>query len=131
MSGLREALGAGALGAAAAASAKLWLGGGSGPGPGPGPLHALLWLGCGGLVILCNALMWILFAKALRYSSSSRTSLTTTASNFLTSACLGTLLFGEQHALLWWLGTALSLAGLLLLHTATDTGNTGVYTKEE
>ncbi|XP_055509179.1 transmembrane protein 42-like [Leucoraja erinacea] len=129
MSGLREALGAGALGAAAAASAKLWLGGGSGPGP--GPLHALRWLGCGGLVVLCNALMWTLFAKALRYSSSSRTTLTTTASNFLSSACLGKLLFGEEHGLLWWLGMALSLAGLLLLHTATDTEQAGAYTKEE
>ncbi|XP_034260121.1 transmembrane protein 42-like [Pantherophis guttatus] len=73
---------------------------------------------CGGLVFVCNAIMWTSFAKALRYSSSSATvTVTTTTSNFIFSAFLGRLLFGEIDDLLWWTGISISLLGLLLLHT--------------
>nr|XP_009686103.1 PREDICTED: transmembrane protein 42 [Struthio camelus australis] len=62
--------------------------------------------------------MWTVFAKALRLSSSSAAaSVTTTASNFISSAILGKLLFGETWTLLWWLGLAVTLGGLVLLHT--------------
>ncbi|XP_025056059.1 transmembrane protein 42 [Alligator sinensis] len=82
-------------------------------------LRVLLQVGCVGLVFACNAVMWTFFAKALRYSSSSATAtVTTTASNFLSSAFLGKLLFGETHTLLWWAGITMTLCGLLLLHTA-------------
>ncbi|XP_042202382.1 transmembrane protein 42a isoform X3 [Callorhinchus milii] len=90
--GVAMALCAGALGALAATAAKLTLTGDhlrpeSRQEAAPGELiHVLLRVGCGGLVFLFNALMWTFFAKALRYSSSSaRASLTTTASNFLSS----------------------------------------------
>uniref|UniRef100_A0A674K2Y7 Transmembrane protein 42 n=2 Tax=Emydidae TaxID=8476 RepID=A0A674K2Y7_9SAUR len=64
--------------------------------------------------------MWTFFAKALHYSSSSATAtVTTTASNFISSAFLGKLLFGETRALLWWVGISVTLCGLLLLHTAS------------
>ncbi|XP_046794130.1 uncharacterized protein TMEM42 [Gallus gallus] len=89
---------AGLLGAAAAGAAKLALGarplsGGEAAG---GWLPVLLHVGCIGLVCACNAVMWTVFAKALRLSSSSASaSVTTTASNFISSAILGKLLFGE------------------------------------
>ncbi|KAJ8290847.1 hypothetical protein GJAV_G00018280 [Gymnothorax javanicus] len=80
-------------------------------------LHIPLRLLCGGLLFTCNAVMWTFFAKALRYSSSSaRATVTTTASNFISSAFLGQLIFGETHAALWWVGISLTLSGLLVLH---------------
>lgn len=49
-------------------------------------LHIPLRLLCGGLLFTCNAVMWTFLAKALRYSSSStQTTVTTTASNFISS----------------------------------------------
>ncbi|XP_065688758.1 transmembrane protein 42 [Patagioenas fasciata] len=108
---------AGLLGAAAAAAAKLALGpGGEAAG---GWMPVLLRVGWVGLVFACNAVMWTVFAKALRLSSSSAAaSVTTTASNFIFSAILGKLLFGETWTPLWWVGLAVTLCGLVLLHTA-------------
>ncbi|KAJ6662002.1 hypothetical protein lerEdw1_012849 [Lerista edwardsae] len=52
-------------------------------------LPMILRAGCGGLVFACNAVMWTLFAKALRYSASSATAtVTSTASNFLSSVSI-------------------------------------------
>ncbi|KAJ0065960.1 hypothetical protein NL108_000198, partial [Boleophthalmus pectinirostris] len=46
------------------------------------PLRVL----CGGLLLVCNTVMWTFFSKALRHSSSSaRVTVTTTASNFISS----------------------------------------------
>ncbi|XP_017589982.1 PREDICTED: transmembrane protein 42 [Corvus brachyrhynchos] len=82
-------------------------------------LPVLLHLSCVGLVFVCNAVMWTVFTKALRLSSSSAaTSVTTTASNFISSAILGKLLFGETWTPLWWVGLAVTVCGLTLLHTA-------------
>ncbi|XP_069667143.1 transmembrane protein 42 [Haliaeetus albicilla] len=108
---------AGLLAAAAAAAAKLALGpGGEAAG---GWLPVLLRIGCIGLVFACNAMMWTVFAKALRLSSSSAAaSVTTTASNFISSAIVGKLLFAETWTPLWWVGLAVTLCGLVLLHTA-------------
>ncbi|XP_065609814.1 transmembrane protein 42 [Cyrtonyx montezumae] len=112
---------AGLLGAAAAGAAKLALGArllSDGEAAG-GWLPVLLRMGCIGLVCACNALMWTVFAKALRLSSSSASaSVTTTASNFICSAILGKLLFGETWTPLWWVGLTVTLCGLVLLHTA-------------
>ncbi|XP_062926175.1 transmembrane protein 42-like isoform X2 [Mobula hypostoma] len=119
--GAAMAVGAGALGAVAGAAAKLALGG----------ERLLLRAGCGGLVLFCNALMWMFFAKALRYSTSAQASLTSVASNFLSSAFLGKLLFGEVHKLLWWVGITMTLCGLLLLHTVKDMDQSNTYKKEE
>ncbi|XP_031445900.1 transmembrane protein 42 [Phasianus colchicus] len=115
------AVAAGLLGAAAAGAAKLALGarplrGGEAAG---GWLPVLLRVGCIGLVCACNAVMWTVFAKALRLSSSSASaSVTTTASNFISSAILGKLLFGETWTPLWWVGLTVTLCGLMLLHSA-------------
>ncbi|KAM5157805.1 transmembrane protein 42 [Mantella aurantiaca] len=81
-------------------------------------IHLLLRLCCVGLVFLCNAAMWTFFAKALRFSSSSAAAtVTTTVSNFISSAFLGKVLFGESRAFLWWVGISVTLCGLMLLHT--------------
>ncbi|OCT75957.1 transmembrane protein 42 isoform X1 [Xenopus laevis] len=83
-------------------------------------VHLLLRLCCTCLVFVCNAVMWTFFAKALRLSSSSAAAtVTTTASNFMFSALIGKVLFGEARAMLWWVGISITLCGLLLLHTAT------------
>uniref|UniRef100_A0AAV2MBG1 EamA domain-containing protein n=1 Tax=Knipowitschia caucasica TaxID=637954 RepID=A0AAV2MBG1_KNICA len=80
------------------------------------PLRVL----CGGLLFVCNAVMWTLFSKALRLSSSSaRATVTTTASNFITSAVFGHFIFEETQDTLWWIGLSLTLCGLLLLHGST------------
>ncbi|XP_039869024.1 transmembrane protein 42-like [Simochromis diagramma] len=80
-------------------------------------LHIPLRLLCGGLLFACNAVMWTTFSKALRHSTSTaRATVTTTASNFISSGLLGRLFFGESHATLWWAGIALTLCGLLMLH---------------
>uniref|UniRef100_A0A8D3C3K2 Transmembrane protein 42a n=1 Tax=Scophthalmus maximus TaxID=52904 RepID=A0A8D3C3K2_SCOMX len=102
------ALLAGVLSAAASLSAKLSVG-----------LLVPLRLLCGVLLFACNAVMWTFFSKALRHcSSSARATVTTTASNFISSAVLGRVIFGETHALLWWLGICITLCGLLVLHGA-------------
>ncbi|XP_049438674.1 transmembrane protein 42-like [Epinephelus fuscoguttatus] len=83
-------------------------------------LHIPLRLLCGGLLFTCNTIMWTFFSKALRHcSSSARATVTTTASNFICSAILGRVIFGESHATLWWVGVSLTLCGLLLLHGST------------
>ncbi|XP_071388754.1 transmembrane protein 42a [Centroberyx affinis] len=138
-SGSFYALLAGFLGAVASSSAKLSLGadylkqmcesgrsrwtggepwtGGDGGATACDWLHIPLRLVCGGLLFTCNAVMWTFFSKALRLSSSSaRATVTTTASNFISSAILGRVIFGETHAALWWVGISLTLSGLLVLH---------------
>ncbi|XP_060706074.1 transmembrane protein 42a [Hemiscyllium ocellatum] len=130
------ALAAGLFAALASTAAKFSLGADSVPelvtrGMGEW-LHILLRVGCGGMAFLFNALMWTFFAKALRYSSSARASVTTVASNFLSTAFLGKLLFGEVHAMLWWIGVTITLCGLLLLHTVKETKDQNdAYKKEE
>ncbi|XP_043575503.1 transmembrane protein 42a isoform X2 [Chiloscyllium plagiosum] len=84
------ALAAGLFGALASTAAKFSLGADSvlelvNRGMGEW-LHILLRVGCGGMAFLFNALMWIFFAKALRYSSSAQASVTTIASNFLSTS---------------------------------------------
>nr|XP_040021884.1 transmembrane protein 42-like [Gasterosteus aculeatus aculeatus] len=133
ISGSVYALIAGFLGAAASLSAKLSFGadylrdmcesGLSGWTRTPSGASACDWLHiplrllCGGLLLTCNAVMWTFFSKALRHcSSSARATVTTTASNFLSSAVLGRLIFGESHDALWWAGISLTLCGLLVLH---------------
>lgn len=61
----------------------------------------LLRLSCVGLVFVCNAVMWTVFTKALRLSSSSAAaSVTTTASNFISSVSrpLPQVLKPEEHS---------------------------------
>ncbi|KAK9396490.1 transmembrane protein 42 [Crotalus adamanteus] len=139
------AIGAGLLGALAASSAKLSLGADYlraacqavlGEEETTGEtctwVSMILRVVCGGLVFMCNAIMWTFFAKALRYSSSSATvTVTSTASNLIFSAFLGRLLFGEIDDLLWWIGIFISLLGLLLLHTSPSLLEQQICLKEK
>uniref|UniRef100_A0A8P4KCF3 Transmembrane protein 42b n=1 Tax=Dicentrarchus labrax TaxID=13489 RepID=A0A8P4KCF3_DICLA len=88
---------------------------------------------CGGLLFTCNAVMWTFLAKALRYSSSStRTTVTTTASNFISSAFLGQLIFGEAQITLWWVGISLTFSGLLVLQRVSpQDGHHNTVAKDE
>uniref|UniRef100_A0A3Q3ELY5 Transmembrane protein 42a n=1 Tax=Labrus bergylta TaxID=56723 RepID=A0A3Q3ELY5_9LABR len=162
LSGSLYALLAGFMGAAASLTAKLSFGAhylsdmceaGLSRTGSPGQtavcdwLHIPLRLLCAGLLFTCNTVMWTFFSKALRHcSSSARATVTTTASNFISSvssrgtltftshlcfcflheffflcfqAVLGRLIFGETHAALWWVGISLTLCGLLVLHRST------------
>ncbi|XP_062855471.1 transmembrane protein 42 [Trichomycterus rosablanca] len=84
-------------------------------------LHIPLRLLCGGLLFTCNAVMWTFLSKALRYSSSStRTTVTTTASNLISSVFLGQLIFGDSLMALWWVGVSLTLSGLLVLQRSSS-----------
>uniref|UniRef100_A0A8C6NVF3 Transmembrane protein 42 n=1 Tax=Nothobranchius furzeri TaxID=105023 RepID=A0A8C6NVF3_NOTFU len=97
-------------------------------------LHIPLRLLCGGLLFTCNAVMWTFLAKALRYSSSStRATVTTTASNFISSAFLGQLIFGEAQITLWWVGISLTFSGLLVLQRVSpqDRHQNAVAMKDE
>ncbi|KAK2844098.1 hypothetical protein Q5P01_010757 [Channa striata] len=83
-------------------------------------LHIPLRLLCGGLLFACNTVMWTFFSKALRHcSSSARATVTTTASNFISTAVIGRVIFGEIHGALWWVGISATLCGLLMLHGST------------
>ncbi|XP_076470148.1 uncharacterized protein LOC143300398 [Babylonia areolata] len=68
-------------------------------------------------IFASNALMWICFSKALQLCSSSVVAtVTNTAANFFFTACVSWLLFEETLPVLWWCGSSLILAGLLLVH---------------
>lgn len=69
------------------------------------------------LVFVFNAMMWTLFVKSLRGSTSSATAtVSNTGSNFISTAFLGCLLFGETLSMRWLFGTSLILTGLILVH---------------
>lgn len=95
-------------------------------------LHIPLRVLCGLLLFICNAVMWTFFSKALRHSSSSaQATVTTTASNFISSAFLGYVIFGESHALLWWVGIFITLLGLFILHGSSSQDQQMDVKKEE
>ncbi|XP_034240760.1 transmembrane protein 42 [Thrips palmi] len=80
------------------------------------------WLGA--VLIACmvvsNGLVWTLFVRALRSSQSSLTvTVTSAAVNYCCSALFGWLLFSERTSALWWLGSGLVVAGLLLMNSGT------------
>ncbi|XP_050079569.1 uncharacterized protein LOC126567390 [Anopheles maculipalpis] len=74
------------------------------------------------IMILLNGCVWRFFVKALHTGTGStlRASLASAATNYVASAILGMLLFNEHSTLLWWLGTLLVLAGLLLIIGGSD-----------
>lgn len=71
---------------------------------------------CLGLNVLCNIIMWALFTRALTAGpSTTKVSITNTASNFLMTAFLGMIVFQEAVGGLWWLGAAMMGAGCILV----------------
>ncbi|KAJ5312825.1 Pyridoxamine 5'-phosphate oxidase [Penicillium antarcticum] len=71
---------------------------------------------CLGLNILCNIIMWALFTRALTAGpSTTKVSITNTASNFLATALLGMIVFSEAVGGLWWVGAGMMGAGCILV----------------
>ncbi|CAL1527953.1 unnamed protein product [Lymnaea stagnalis] len=71
-------------------------------------------------IFLFNALMWVLFTKSMHLCSSAlEATAFNTSSNFITTAIIGKLLFGEHLSLLWYLGSSLIIFGLTILHSAS------------
>ncbi|KAJ5279680.1 hypothetical protein N7478_005052 [Penicillium angulare] len=71
---------------------------------------------CLGLNVVCNIIMWALFTRALTAGpSTTKVSITNTASNFLATALFGMVIFQEAVGGLWWLGAAMMGAGCILV----------------
>ncbi|KAK3579187.1 hypothetical protein CHS0354_022724 [Potamilus streckersoni] len=68
-------------------------------------------------IFLFNALMWTFYTKSLQFCRSTvEATVTNTAANFLLTAVIGFMLFGEHLSIKWWLGSCLILTGLWLIH---------------
>ncbi|KAJ1922348.1 hypothetical protein H4219_000210 [Mycoemilia scoparia] len=68
------------------------------------------------LVVVCNALMWLFFTKALRYSTSSvRVTTIQTIVNFIVTGLLGSYVFNDALSVQWWFGVSLIAAGLTVI----------------
>ncbi|XP_003743661.1 uncharacterized protein LOC100905534 [Galendromus occidentalis] len=71
-------------------------------------------------MIACNALMWTIFTKALRSSSSTvEVTVVNLAANFFCSAIFGQSFFGERLTLVWALGSVIIIIGLALIHVGS------------
>lgn len=80
----------------------------------------------GGLMLLSNAMVWSNFVRALHSAGGSVVATVVSAStNYALSALLGCVVFGERTSPLWWCGTALVLAGLVLIATDEQLVATG------
>lgn len=60
--------------------------------------------------------MWALYTKALSISPSAvQVNVVNTASNFIITALLGALVFGEKLPMLWWVGAGFLVAGSVVI----------------
>ncbi|MCJ1441588.1 MAG: hypothetical protein MMC23_002077 [Stictis urceolatum] len=76
------------------------------------------------LNLISNAIMWALFTRALTaHPSATKVSLVNTSANFLLTAALGWIVFGEKLRGLWWLGAAFLVVGNLII--GRDRGEEG------
>jgi hypothetical protein len=84
--------------------------------------------------------MWALFTRALTAApSTTKVSITNTSANFLVTAILGMIVFGERVRGLWWLGAGMMGAGCILVgmreekgkENKTTTNNNGSLEGEE
>uniref|UniRef100_A0A069DMV7 Putative conserved plasma membrane protein n=1 Tax=Panstrongylus megistus TaxID=65343 RepID=A0A069DMV7_9HEMI len=67
-------------------------------------------------MIISNTVGSVFFAKSLSVSATSlQPTLISTASNFITTAVFGVLFYEESTSLIWWTGTSLILAGIVLI----------------
>ncbi|KAL1395828.1 hypothetical protein pipiens_002789 [Culex pipiens pipiens] len=73
-------------------------------------------IACIVIMVLLNACVWRFFVKALHSDGGTLVAaLVSAATNYTASALLGWFIFDERTSFLWWIGTALVLAGLLLI----------------
>lgn len=69
-----------------------------------------------GLNLLFNLAMWTLFTAALtRASSTTRVSIINVSANFMVTALLGLIIFGERLPPMWWAGAGLLAAGNVVI----------------
>lgn len=86
---------------------------------------------------LSNAIMWILFTRALTAATSTtQVSILNTSANFMVTAILGLIIFGEKLPLGWWAGASLLLAGTVVIGAQKEEekireGDRGEHTSEE
>ncbi|MCJ1386682.1 hypothetical protein MMC17_009808 [Xylographa soralifera] len=70
-----------------------------------------------------NALMWVLFTRALTlHTSTTKVSILNTSSNFLFTAVLGLLIFGESLPPLWFAGAFLLVIGNVVIGRREEDG---------
>jgi len=63
-----------------------------------------------------SSTMWALFTRALSLSPSAvHVNIINTAANFVITAILGALIFGESLPLLWWVGAACLITGSVII----------------
>lgn len=68
------------------------------------------------LNLASNAVMWVLFTRALTAASSTtRVAILNTSSNFVVTAVLGMAVFSEGLPLMWWAGASLLVAGSVVI----------------
>lgn len=85
---------------------------------------------CFGLMFASNAVMWTLFVRSLQSTSSVIATITNTASNIFFTAVSGYVIFGEELPVTWWIGAALIVAGLVLMHVYVPS-ETAVQTSDD
>jgi multidrug transporter EmrE-like cation transporter len=69
-----------------------------------------------GMNLLFNAAMWALFTAALtRSDSTTRVSIVNVSANFMITAILGWIIFGEKLPPLWWLGASMLAVGNVVI----------------
>ncbi|TID26056.1 hypothetical protein E2P81_ATG03827 [Venturia nashicola] len=78
-----------------------------------------------------SATMWTFYTKALASSPSAvHVNIVNTTSNFLMTAVLGALIFGEKLPALWFLGAAFLVMGGVIIGRREETGDGGKEKKE-
>ncbi|PGH26870.1 hypothetical protein AJ80_01452 [Polytolypa hystricis UAMH7299] len=75
------------------------------------------------LNLISNAVMWTLFTRALTSSpSTTKVSITNTTANFLLTAVLGMVVFGEEVGGLWWVGAGMMGVGCVVVGMREEGG---------
>ncbi|KIW33711.1 uncharacterized protein PV07_00539 [Cladophialophora immunda] len=78
------------------------------------------------LNLLFNALMWALFTSALtRAESTTRVSIVNVSANFVITAVLGALIFGEKLGGMWWVGAGMLAVGNVVIGRREEGGKPG------
>lgn len=85
-----------------------------------------------GLSFLFTGTMWALYTRALSVSPSAvKVNIVNTASNFIVTAVLGALVFGERLPPLWWVGAGLLVAGSVVIGRREEGGVREAAEKKE
>ncbi|KIY03813.1 uncharacterized protein Z520_00504 [Fonsecaea multimorphosa CBS 102226] len=78
------------------------------------------------LNLVFNALMWALFTSALtRAESTTRVSIVNVSANFVITAVLGALIFGEKLKGMWWVGAGMLAVGNVVIGRREEGGKPG------